>query len=113
MIATLAHSPLQDAVGWTVDVGIVVIMLGMVLCLYRLVRGPHLADRAVAIDTLSVQLIGMVVLLSIRIDTQTYFDGILILALLGFAGTVAMAQYIARPHIRRAAATTPPEETTP
>ena len=84
----------------TVDVGIVVLVLAMGLCMVRLIKGPHLADRALAVDTFALVLIGLVVLLTIRLKTLMFFDGILVLALLSFAGTVAMAQYIARPHLQ-------------
>ncbi len=87
---------------WAVDVGIVCIALAMLLCVYRLIRGPHLADRALAVDTLGIELIGLVILLAIRWRTTWFMDGVLVLSLLGFAGTVAMAQYIARPHLREA-----------
>jgi multisubunit Na+/H+ antiporter MnhF subunit len=80
---------------------IVVIVAGMFMCLYRLLRGPHLADRALAVDVISIQLIGLVILLTIRYGTVWFTDGVMVLSLIGFAGTVAMAQYIARPHVRR------------
>ena len=82
----------------TVEFGIWTLVAGMLICIHRLLRGPHLADRAVAIDTMAVQLIGLVLLISIRLGTLVFFDGILVMSLLGFAGTVAIAQYIARPH---------------
>ncbi|MDX1683105.1 MAG: monovalent cation/H+ antiporter complex subunit F [Phycisphaeraceae bacterium] len=87
---------LSDMIVWTVDFGIAALALGMLACLWRLVRGPHLADRALALDTLGVQLIGVVVLFSIRFATVMFLDGALVLSLLGFAGTVAIAQYIGR-----------------
>jgi multisubunit Na+/H+ antiporter MnhF subunit len=83
------------------DVGIAAIGLCMLLCVYRLLRGPHLADRGLAVDTLGVMLIGMVGLLSIRQETIFYIDGILVLSLLSFAGTVATAQFIARKRQQR------------
>lgn len=83
-----------------VHAGFVIIFVGMLMCVYRLIRGPHLADRALAVDTLGIQLIGLVLLLSMHIGTLEFIDGVLILSLLSFAGTVAMAQYIARPHLR-------------
>ena len=82
--------------GVVVDVGIVLVVLGIAGCVYRLVRGPHLADRAMAVDVIAVQLIGLVVLFTLRLDTLVLFDGILVLSLIGFAGTVAMGQYILR-----------------
>ena len=88
----------EQLVVWTAEIGVVLIVAGMLGGIYRLLRGPHLADRALAVDTIAVQLIGLVILLSIRLGTLVYFDGILVLSLLSFAGTVAIAQYIGRPH---------------
>ncbi len=105
---TAAAEPAAQPQTWShpivmgaVDVGIVVIAVSMLLCVVRLVRGPHLADRALAVDTLGIMLIGLVILLSLRVHTLMYFDSVLVLALLAFVGTVAMAQYIARPHLKR------------
>lgn len=95
--ATWSHA----LVMWTVDLGMVVSAAGMLMCILRLLLGPHLADRALAVDTLGTMLIGLVVLFTIRQQTLMFFDGVLVLALLSFAGTVAMAQFIARPHLRR------------
>lgn len=85
---------------WTAEIGIVLIIAGMLGGIYRLLRGPHLSDRALAVDTIAIQLIGLVILLTIRLGTLVYFDGIMVLSLLGFAGSVAIAQYIGRPHMK-------------
>jgi len=94
----LASAGTRRLLDVTVDFGLVVLGLGMLLCLYRLLKGPHLSDRALAADTLAVHLIGLVLLVSVRSRIPIYLDGILVLSLLSFAGTVAAAQYIARPH---------------
>ena len=100
-VATQAHVPWHRAMLlWTIDIGLIVVVAGMLMCIVRLLRGPHLADRALSVDTIGVQLIGVVLLLSMRIQTLHFIDGILVLSLLGFAGAVAMAQYIGRPHLR-------------
>lgn len=83
------------AIAFTVNVGIILLIVGMLLCLIRVIRGPHMADRALGADTLAIQLIGLVALLSMRKQTLMYFDGMLLLSLFAFAGTVAMAQFIA------------------
>lgn len=83
------------AVAFTVNMGIILLIIGMLLCLIRVIRGPHLADRALGADTLAIQLIGLIALLSMRKQTLMYFDGMLLLSLFAFAGTVAMAQFIA------------------
>jgi multicomponent K+:H+ antiporter subunit F len=84
-----------------VEIGILTVAAGVLACIVRLFRGPHLADRAVALDTLAVHIVAFVVLLTLRIDSLVLFDGALVLSLVGFASTVAVAQYILRPHRRR------------
>ena len=49
----------------TAEIGIVLIVAGMIGGIYRLLRGPHLSDRALAVDTIAIQLIGLVILLTI------------------------------------------------
>ena len=81
---------------------IVVIAIGMLVCIHMLIYRRHLAERALAVDTFGVLLVGLVVLYSILPPAKPiYMDGILVLLLLSFAGTVAIAQYIGRPHAKR------------
>lgn len=95
-------SPLGSVALLTTEIGIAVIVLGLLLCVLRLLLGPHIADRALAVDTIAVHLIALVVLFTIRVDTLLYFDGVLTLSLLGFATTVAAAQFIVRRRLRQA-----------
>lgn len=92
----LANAMSQSVVDGTVYLGVVVLFVSTALAVWRLLRGPHLADRAISADTVGVNLIGLVILATIHFETLVFFDGVLILALLGFATTVAVAQYIAR-----------------
>lgn len=73
--------------------------VAMVMNAYRLVRGPNLVDRALALDTLYVNTIAMLVLFGIRYDTQMYFEAALVVALLGFVSTIALGKYLARGRI--------------
>ncbi|MBL4701997.1 MAG: hypothetical protein JKX85_12140 [Phycisphaeraceae bacterium] len=98
--AASAPSTLDHIVNHTIDGCIVLTVIGMFLCVLRLLKSSHLADRALAADTLGIELIGLVVLMGMRFATSAFIDGILVLSLLSFAGTVAIAQYIARPHMR-------------
>lgn len=97
MIPTLAQSTEVSrlVVEWAVHIGLAVTVAGLLLCVLRIFRGPTLADRAVAADTMSHLLIGIIVLLAIEYRTALLLDGVLILSLLAFAGTVAMGQFIA------------------
>lgn len=103
MLLMLATPSWHDAmVERTVEIGIITVAIGILACIIRLFRGPHLADRAIALDTIATHVIAFVILLTLRIDSLVLFDGALVLSLVGFAGTVAVAQYIIRPHRRRA-----------
>lgn len=76
------------------QLGLVVLSIGVCLCLYRILRGPHLSDRVLAADTLSLQVIGLVIVLGIWLRTSLFFDLALVIGIIGFASTVAFAQYI-------------------
>lgn len=80
----------------SIDVGIVAIFIGLMFCLIRLVKGPTMIDRGVAADTVSLQIVGLVLLLTVRFSSTIVFDAVLIVAILGFVSTVAFAQFIGR-----------------
>ena len=88
-------------VRYAMDLGVVVVFAGMLLCVARLLRGPDLADRALAADTLATHLMALLILFTMRSGTLLLFDGALVLALLGFLTTVAFAQHILRARVRR------------
>ena len=78
----------------------IVASLGLLLlALWRLLRGPSAPDRILALDTLYVNGMALLILLGIRLDTRLYFEAALVIAMLGFVGTVALAKYIVRGHI--------------
>jgi len=70
--------------------------LALLCSLFRLLRGPGLPDRILALDTLYVNTIALLVLFGIQHDTQLLFEAALVVALLGFVGTIALAKYVTR-----------------
>ena len=67
-----------------------------VLSFVRLLRGPRVPDRILALDTLYTNSLALLVLVGIAFETALYFEAALVIAMLGFVGTVAMAKYIVR-----------------
>ena len=67
-----------------------------VLSFVRLLRGPHAPDRILALDTLYINAIALLVLLGIQLASPLYFEAALLIALVGFVGTVALAKYLLR-----------------
>ncbi len=72
------------------------VALAMAACGWRLLRGPTLPDRILALDTLSINAVALVVLLGIRGQTAIAFEAALIIAMLGFVSTVALARFATR-----------------
>ncbi|MBI4572161.1 MAG: hypothetical protein HY713_02600 [candidate division NC10 bacterium] len=66
----------------------------MLLCAYRAIRGPTLPDRIVAFDAWVSNLIAVVVLLTMRDRIAFGMDLVLVIAILGFLGTMAVAKYL-------------------
>ncbi len=78
------------------DISVLAVSLAMVLCVWRLIRGPQSIDRVLAVDTLYLNTVALVLLLGIRLQTQLLFEAALIVAMLGFAATVGLARYLSR-----------------
>lgn len=77
-------------------IGIGLTCLSMLLVLVRLLRGPTLPDRIVALDALYVNAIALIILLGIAEADPIHFESALLIALIGFAGTVALAKFALR-----------------
>lgn len=76
--------------------GIACIGLAMALNVYRLIAGPDATDRVVALDTLYINAIVMLMLVGIRLETAVFFEAALLIAMMGFVGTVTLAKYLRR-----------------
>ncbi|HEY5762706.1 MAG TPA: K+/H+ antiporter subunit F [Rhodocyclaceae bacterium] len=70
------------------------LVLSMLLCGWRLARGPTRVDRILALDTLYINTVALLVVGGIATDSALYFEGALVIALLGFVGTVALTKYL-------------------
>lgn len=82
-------------IDWALDFALACVVLAMVLCGWRLLRGPDLPDRILALDTLAINAIAGL-LLGIRWQTALWFEAALIIAMLGFVATVALARFVTR-----------------
>ena len=77
------------------------LLVGMVLVLWRLARGPTAADRVIALDLLSMLVVAFLVAISIHARETSYLDVAIAYACIAFLGTVALARYIMRTSRRR------------
>ena len=77
-------------------IALVLFMLAIGLLLYRVIVGPTLPDRAIALDTIGVNLISAIAIVSIVLKTKAFLEAILILGILAFIGTIAFSKYVER-----------------
>jgi len=73
-----------------------IVQLSVIMAMVRLVIGPSVGDRILSLDTMVVNAIGLIVLLGISQGTQIYFEVAMIIAMLGFVSTVALARFVLR-----------------
>ena len=74
----------------------VALALALALSAWRLLRGPSLPDRALALDTLYINALALLVVLGLWLETKAYFEAAMLIALMGFVGTVALCKFVAR-----------------
>lgn len=78
------------------DIALAMLTLAMLLCLFRLLRGPSMADRILALDTLYINSLAGLMVAGVRLEDPTFFDAAIVIGMLGFVGTVAFAKYLLR-----------------
>ncbi|RLD53126.1 MAG: cation:proton antiporter [Bacteroidetes bacterium] len=71
-----------------------VISLGAIFAVIRFIKGPTASDRVMALDTLSVMLIAVMVVLGFIMKRYIYIDVSLVYAVLGFIGVITIARYL-------------------
>lgn len=81
------------------QIGLVLVGIASLLSMYRLWRGPTLPDRILALDTLTINVIALIVLFGIWIGNNINFEAALLMAVLGFISTVALSKYVLRGQI--------------
>lgn len=77
-------------------VAMLMISIAIALNLLRLVIGPSLPDRILALDTMYVNAIALLILFGIYQGSALYFEAALLIAVMGFVGTVALSKYLLR-----------------
>ncbi|PWR04354.1 pH regulation protein F [Meridianimarinicoccus roseus] len=79
-----------------VTVGFGLIMASLVLGFVRLAKGPTFSDRVVALDMMSVSIVGFCALYAIKTGVSSFVDIAIVVALIGFLATVALARFAER-----------------
>ena len=81
---------------WSVGISQIMLVLAMACHAWRLLRGPRAQDRVLCLDALYVAAMLLVLTLGVRTGSTLYFEAALVIALLGFVSTVALAKFLMR-----------------
>jgi multicomponent K+:H+ antiporter subunit F len=79
-----------------IPIAYALVSLALALSFWRLLRGPDAPYRILGLDTLYVNTIALLVLLGIHLGNAIYFEAALLIAMMGFVGTVALCKYLLR-----------------
>lgn len=80
------------------QITLVTLAVALLLAVARLVKGPTLPDRIVAMDLVGVLVVGLIVVLAATSRVPATLDAAIVIALVGFVGTIAYAMYVERGH---------------
>lgn len=81
---------------FAIKLTLVLYSISALLTLYRMVKGPDLPDRILTLDTLYVNAIALIIVFGMWLNTTMFFEAALLIAMMGFVGTVAVCKYILR-----------------
>ena len=81
---------------WSITIAQLLLGVAMLLTLHRLVVGPRAQDRVLSLDAMYVVAMLLLVTFGMRAGTVVYFEVALLIGLLGFVGTVALAKFLMR-----------------
>ncbi|MDP1558681.1 MAG: K+/H+ antiporter subunit F [Nitrosomonas sp.] len=79
-----------------IPMALALVTAAVTMSFWRLLKGPSVPDRILALDTLYVNTIALLVLLGIHLASALFFEAALLIALMGFIGTVALCKYLLR-----------------
>ena len=81
---------------WSTLTAQAMLALAMALAVFRMIRGPSAQDRVLAFDTMYLGAMLLILVLGVAKGVKLYFEAALIVALLGFVGTIALARFLLR-----------------
>lgn len=86
----------EAILSWALLVAQALLALAMALAVWRIARGPRAQDRVLGLDALYATAMLLTLTFGVRTGSTLYFEAALIIALLGFASTVALAKFLMR-----------------
>ena len=90
----------ESFLAWAVDISFVLVAIGLVLSFIRLIKGPTQSDRVVALDMMTITIMAFSGLFTIFTGETVFIDIVVVLALIAFLTTLALARFAERSRMR-------------
>lgn len=87
---------MNPILSWALPLALLMLVLAMTCTLVRLIKGPTAQDRVLALDCMYINGMLAMLVLGLMYGTPLYFEAALLIALLGFVSTTAMAKFLLR-----------------
>ena len=85
---------------WAIDASFVLLVIGLIFSFLRLVKGPTQSDRVVALDMMTIMIVAFCGLFSMLTGETVFIDIAVVLALVGFLTTLALARFAERARLQ-------------
>ena len=82
----------------SIYISFLMLLTAMILALYRLLLGPSINDRIAAMDLIASIVMGFIIVYSILLQKEVYFDVVMIISLVSFIGTIGVSTYLKQKH---------------
>lgn len=79
-----------------ISLSLVILSVSILATLYRVFKGPSTPDRVIAADSVGINIIGLVAIVSVMLGTQAFLEIILLLAILSFIATISYSKFLER-----------------
>lgn len=84
---------------FVIHLSLLIVAISTSLYIYRLIKGPTIPDRVIALDAIGINLIAITAIISISLKTSAFVEVILLIGILAFIGTVAFSKYLEKGEI--------------
>ncbi|RDI36942.1 multisubunit sodium/proton antiporter MrpF subunit [Falsibacillus pallidus] len=80
-------------------ISLICISIAMLALIYRVIKGPTIPDKVIALDAIGINLVALIALISMLLKTSAFLEVILLVGILAFIGTVAFAKFLEKGEI--------------
>lgn len=76
------------------NISLVLLSVSTIAYLYRVIKGPSISDKVIALDAIGVNLVGITAIISVILRSNSFLEVILLIAIVAFVGTVAFSKFL-------------------